>query len=146
MASYPVLSPSSLCSAVGFLAVPGTHGLCSHRRTFAHAIHCLGYSSFEEPHGSVLHFLKSLLTCYFIRCAFLASLFKKTNHPFHSPIYPVFLSCYIFLCRILDLLSYYCCCCSVTQSYQTLCNPTYCSTPGFLVLHYLLEFAQTHVH
>ena len=21
-----------------------------------------------------------------------------------------------------------------------------CSTPGFLILHYLLEFAQTHVH
>lgn len=58
VASYPVLSPSSLCSVVGFLAVPGTHGLCSHRRTFAHAIHCLGYSSFEEPHGSVLHVLK----------------------------------------------------------------------------------------
>ena len=29
---------------------------------------------------------------------------KKTNHPFRSPIYPVFLSCYIFLCRTLDLL------------------------------------------
>ena len=29
---------------------------------------------------------------------------------------------------------------------QTLCNPTNCSTPGFLVLHHLLESAQTHVH
>ena len=27
-----------------------------------------------------------------------------------------------------------------------LCNPMDCSTPGFPVLHYLLEFAQTHVH
>ena len=27
-----------------------------------------------------------------------------------------------------------------------LCNPMECSTPGFPVLHYLLEFAQTHVH
>ena len=27
-----------------------------------------------------------------------------------------------------------------------LCNPVVCSTPGFLVLHYLPEFAQTHVH
>ena len=34
-------------------------------------------------------------------------------------------------------------CCSVTKSCLTLCNPTDCSMPGFLVLHYLLEFAQT---
>ena len=27
-----------------------------------------------------------------------------------------------------------------------LCEPTDCSTPGFPVLHYLTEFAQTHVH
>ena len=37
-------------------------------------------------------------------------------------------------------------CFSVTRSYLTLCNPLKCSTPGFPVLHYLLEFAQTHVH
>ena len=36
--------------------------------------------------------------------------------------------------------------CSVTQSCPTLCNPMDCSTPGFPVLHYLLEFAQTHIH
>ena len=29
---------------------------------------------------------------------------------------------------------------------STLCEPMECSTPGFLVLHYLLEFAHTHVH
>ena len=28
----------------------------------------------------------------------------------------------------------------------TLCNPTDCSTPGFPVLHYLLEFAQTCIY
>ena len=37
------------------------------------------------------------------------------------------------------------CCCSLTQSWPTLRNPTDCSTPGFLVIHYLLDFAQTHV-
>ena len=35
---------------------------------------------------------------------------------------------------------------SVTQSCLTCFNPTDCSTPGFPVLHYLVEFAQTHVH
>ena len=28
----------------------------------------------------------------------------------------------------------------------TLCDPLDCSTPGFPVLHYLPEFAQTYVH
>ena len=32
------------------------------------------------------------------------------------------------------------------QLYPTLCDPINCSTPGFPVLHYLPEFAQTHVH
>ena len=38
------------------------------------------------------------------------------------------------------------CCCSVTQSCLTLCSPMDCSTPGFPILHHLLEFAQTCVH
>ena len=38
------------------------------------------------------------------------------------------------------------CCSSVAQSGQTLCDPMDCSTPGFPVLHHLLELAQTHVH
>ena len=37
-------------------------------------------------------------------------------------------------------------CCSVTQSCLTLCDPMDCSTPSFPALHYLPEFAQTHVH
>ena len=35
---------------------------------------------------------------------------------------------------------------SVTQSCLTLCDPMNCSMPSFPVLHYLSEFAQTHVH
>ena len=35
--------------------------------------------------------------------------------------------------------------CSVTVLCLTLHDPTNCSTPGFLVLHYLSEFAQVHV-
>ena len=37
------------------------------------------------------------------------------------------------------------CCCSVTESYPTLCNPMDCSTPGLPALHYLPEFAQIHL-
>ena len=32
------------------------------------------------------------------------------------------------------------------QRFQFFATPTDCSTPGFPVLHYLPEFAQTHVH
>ena len=38
------------------------------------------------------------------------------------------------------------CCCSVAQLCLILCDLMDCSTPGFLVLYYLLEFAQTHVY
>ena len=37
-------------------------------------------------------------------------------------------------------------CCSVAQLCLTLCNSRDCSTPGFLGLHYLPGFVQTHVH
>ena len=36
--------------------------------------------------------------------------------------------------------------CACAQLCLTLCDPMDCSTPDFPVLHYLLEFAQTHVH
>ena len=36
-------------------------------------------------------------------------------------------------------------CSSVVKSCPTLCGPIDCSTSGFSVLHYLPEFAQTHV-
>ena len=35
---------------------------------------------------------------------------------------------------------------SVGKSCLTLCDSMHCNTPGFPVLHYFLEFAQTHVH
>ena len=37
-------------------------------------------------------------------------------------------------------------CCPLVRSCLTLCDPTNCSMPGFPVLHYLPEFAQTYVH
>ena len=39
-----------------------------------------------------------------------------------------------------------CCSCSVAQTCPTLCDPMDWSTSAFPVLHYLLEFAQTHVY
>lgn len=56
VASSPVLCPAHSASAIGSLDVPGTHRLCSHLRTFAHAVHFV--YGLEKPHGSVPHFFK----------------------------------------------------------------------------------------
>ena len=40
------------------------------------------------------------------------------------------------------LISFYCC----SLSHVRLCYPMDCSIPAFPVLHYLLEFTQTHAH
>ena len=48
--------------------------------------------------------------------------------------------------QVWDTIQSLSCCCSVAHSCPTLCNPMDCSTPGFHVLHHLLELAQTHVH
>ena len=60
----------------------------------------------------------------------------------------LWLLCFIYLTlkKNLNQWKLICYYCSVTQSCPTLCDPMDCSTPGSLVLHYLLEFAQTHVH
>ena len=49
------------------------------------------------------------------------------------------------LSYVLEFLWWIPCCCSAT-SCPTLCNSMDCSTPGFPVLHCLLELAQIHVH
>ena len=38
------------------------------------------------------------------------------------------------------------CCCSLTQSCLTLCDPMDCSTPGLAVPHHLPKFAPVYVH
>ena len=50
------------------------------------------------------------------------------------------------LCQLALYIPNFCYCCSVAQSCPALCNPMDCSTPRVPVLHYLLEFAQTHIH
>jgi len=37
-------------------------------------------------------------------------------------------------------------CCSVAKSSLTICNFMDCNKPGFIVFHYLPEFAETYVH
>ena len=51
-----------------------------------------------------------------------------------------------FLLTSVVNISICCFCCSAAKSCLTLCEPVNCSTPGFPLLHYFLEFAQTHIH
>ena len=68
--------------------------------------------------------------------------------------YEFFLICFdhlhFFLCKlrfhILYLFCYQVVVVVESLSYDWLCNTRNCSMPGFSVLHYLPEFAQTHVH
>ena len=77
----------------------------------------------------------------------LFSISALTPHPFLlSKIYRL-----PFLTNLFELLisehSHVCVfCCLVTKSCPSLWDPMGCSIPGFPVLHYLLEFNQTHDH
>ena len=51
---------------------------------------------------------------------------------------------YLMLCIYTYVYMFHCC--SVTPLCLTLCDTMDYSTPGFSVLHYLSEFAQTHVY
>ena len=74
--------------------------------------------------------------------------FSRSGHDITSGRLPSFVKAppYIHTTFSLFSLLSVCCCYSVTQSCLTLYNPMDYSTPGFPVLHYLLEFSQAHVH
>ena len=50
------------------------------------------------------------------------------------------------LANAIFIFFFFCSCCSVTKLCLTLCSSMGCSMTGFPVLHYFLEFAETHVH
>ena len=68
---------------------------------------------------------------------------SDTKH-FHSPTSRLSRGSSVAILK-LDFLFFYCCC-SVTQSCPTLCDPTGCSMPGLPTPHHLPKCAQVHVH
>ena len=83
-----------------------------------------------------------------LACRPVFSLHPHVTFPFSTCI-PFLLRIQVLLNQVPILMTSYnlcCCCCLIAKSCLTLCGPTGCSTPGFPDLHYLLEFAQTHIH
>ena len=102
--------------------------------------------TFSRQHGSFqfLHILTTL---------FLASIFLITAIVCVKQYHLCFwfsLSWWLIMSSIVSWsISHLCIlfgCCSVMKSCPTLFYPMDCSMPGFPVLHYLPEFAQTHGH
>ena len=90
---------------------------------------------------------------------FLSLYILCPRHPaLPPPVFPFLLSLLVYTCAVAPRVSdsipncainvpeLIDCCCSVAQLFLTLCDPMDCSTPGFSVLYYLPEFAQSHIH
>ena len=72
---------------------------------------------------------------------------RKTHRGFGIRVPGWILTCLClnFLMGKMKIIIIPCCrCCSVAKSYLTLCDPVDCSSPGFPVLGYFPELAQTH--
>ena len=112
------------------------HVLClsiAHCFSWLSSIPLYGYTTYFSVCPSVLYFLVQFS-------------FGLIEHLFFDSLLPLgWLICWL-CCIILEMALGFICCCSVAQLYSTLCNPTDYSTPGFPVLHLLLELAQTHFH
>ena len=100
--------------------------LCSgNMDNFKFNISCLCYNSYKLNFYSIrIEVMKNL-----------GSILKSRDITLLTKVHPV--KAIFIQCSVLS---------SVTQSRLTLCNTMDCSTPGFPVLHNLLQFAQTHVH
>ena len=109
---------ASYSAACGILTRDWTHSPCIARQILNH------WTTREVPRNSSL---RHSIIWMDLKCMIRMREQRETDQ---SPK----VICYIL----------YCCCCSVTKLCPTVCNPRDCSTPGFPILHYLLEFVQTH--
>ena len=110
-------------------------------------------NSYYSPfYFSLFFFNKNIVAFYQMKCLLL----DWSNSYFSLKILPctvIFFILHIrkvqyllWLWNVLSILPKRCHCCSVAQACLTLCDPMDCSMTGFPILHYILEFAQTHVH
>ena len=64
----------------------------------------------------------------------------------HQSLQWIFRTDFLYLFIYFFKTALHLCWSSVVNSCPTICDPLDCSTPGFPIFHYPLEFVQTHVH
>ena len=104
-----------------------------------------------SPPGSSVHGLLQARILEWVVISFSILTQRTPQSPYPAQTSPQTPDFYIYtqsflLGYLIDSSNSIRCCCSVAQSCLTFCNPMDCSTPSSPVLHYLPEFAQTHVH
>ena len=82
----------------------------------------------------------------FFSVGLVVKLIRPSPHHLWGHAHTFLRFCYFFGTFPFYLSCGCCCFCSITKSWLTLFDPMDRSTPGFHVLHYFKEFAQTHVH
>ena len=125
------------------VSVPGIKGViltCPSCLTSCYFLHWFSKKAVNQT-NSFTHLYSTPLYPFSFLLRFLAKKRKKDLGP--SGFNPIGRD--VHLHRWTRILSFGCCS-SVTESCLTLCDLMDCSTPGSPVLHYLLEFAQNHVH
>ena len=88
----------------------------------------------------------AILIDYLMWFWFAGQVFKFLNHLFHYWFHAITSIWIMWLYIMQNINKNICCCCSVAKSCPTLCDPMDYSMPCSPVLHYLLEFAQIHIH
>ena len=95
--------------------------------------------------GSAILYPLALCKFFYIECERKKDILnlggKKTGFGFFFS-HPISFNSYFLTLQKQQKL----CCCLIAKPCPTFFNPMNCSTPSFSVLHYLPEFAQTHVH
>ena len=132
-----------------------THRVCIHLRIFPLKDHSSTSILCLLPILHIIIQYYNNITYYYtyIICILLCNISNIYNSMYYNIICPNVTSIYkkvAFITCCPPLMFYFlhttfhCCCCSVTQWCLTLCDQVDCSTSAFSI-HYLPEFAQTHV-
>ena len=102
------------------------------------------YFNFRKICSEVSSFISEISNLYLL--SFVVSLPQRLIHFTDLFKEPAFGFKNFLYWRLVFSFTDFSSCCSGAQLCPTLCNPMNCCTSGFPVRHYLLEFAQIHVH
>ena len=112
-------------------------------QSFSISLSVTGLVSHSMSSGSI-HVATCCRMSFFFKIRSCSSVCRN-NRSFIHLSFDGRLGCFHIL-AIVNIAAMNICHCSVAQLCLSLCNPMDCGTPGFPILHHLLELAQTHTH